>query len=127
MSIPVDIDRLAAVVADYPAAYLLTTRADGAVKAVSAEPVVVGAVLILPPSKGSAANLIGNARATLLFPPPQAKGYTLLVDGAATSDGPDAEIRFTPQTAVLHRPARHADGPPASDAVTGCDNDCTPI
>lgn len=127
MSIPVDIDRLAAVVADYSAAYLLTTRADGRVKAVWAEPAVTDGVLILQPSKGSAANLAGNPRATLLFPPPAPKGYTLLVDGVATADAPEAEIRFTPHTAVLHRPARHADGPPAPDTVTGCANDCTPL
>lgn len=125
MSIPVDLDRLAAVLGDFPTAYLLTVGAAGKVKAVSADPVVHEGILVLQPSAGSARNLTANPAATLLFPPPLPHGYALLVDGTADAD--DTEIRFTPATAVLHRPARHADGPPAPESVEGCGNDCRPL
>lgn len=125
MSIPVDLDRLAEVAGGYPAAYLLTVSADGRVKAVSVEPDVRDGVALLQPSRGSGRNLGTNPAATLLFPPPEPRGYTLLVDGTATA-GDDA-IRFTPGTAVLHRPARYADGPPPPDAVGACGNDCRPV
>ena len=59
---------------------------------------------------------------TLVFPPREPRGFTLLVDGTAEVAGDD--VRITPATAVLHRPASHADGPPAPD---GCGNDCAPL
>ena len=59
---------------------------------------------------------------TVLFPPLEQRGYTLIVDGTAevTDDG----IAVRPATAVLHRPADHADGPAAPG---GCGNDCAPV
>jgi hypothetical protein len=122
MSIPVEIADLADALADRGPGYLLTSSPDGAVKAVTVEPALVDGVLRCPPSKGSAANLAANPRATLLFPPPVARGYTLLVDGEAADD--DDGIAVTPRTAVLHRPASHADGPVAKD---GCGHDCAPV
>ena len=50
------------------------------------------------------------------------RGFTLLVDGTGAVDGDD--VRVTPTGAVLHRPAGHADGPPAPD---GCGHDCAPV
>lgn len=104
--------------------YLLTASADGQVKAVTVEPELRDGVLHCPFSAGSARNLEAHASATLLFPPPVARGYTLLIDGtaAATADG----IVFTPASAVLHRPAAHADGPVA-DTGDGCGHDCAPV
>lgn len=125
MSIPVDVDRLASVVGDFPAAYLLTVTSGGKVKVVSADPVVCEGFLALPPSAGSERNLAANPAATLLFPPAEHHGYALLVDGEAEAD--ESEIRFTPATAVLHRPARHADGPPAPGALEGRSNECRPL
>ena len=58
--------------------------------------------------------------APVLFPPRKAQGYSLIVDGTAAAT--DAGIAVTPQSAVLHRPASHSDGPPPP---TGCQNDCT--
>lgn len=127
MSIPVQLNDLAATLGEYGAGYLLTSSA-GQVKAVTVEPTMAAGVLELPGSRGSAANLAQNPAATLLFPPSQPQGYTLLVDGSAAGDGDT--ITFTPQTAVLHRPAAHSDGPPAPAAAgkqTGCENDCRPV
>lgn len=119
-----EIDRLGEVLADHGPGYLLTASGDGNVKAVTVEPTLVDGVLRCPPSRGSGANLAANPAATLLFPPPVEKGYTLLVDGTATVD--DDGIAFTPVSAVRHRPASHADG--AATAPAGdCGNDCTPV
>ena len=50
------------------------------------------------------ANLAGNAAVTLVFPPREPRGFTLLVDGTAEVTGDD--VRVTPATAVLHRPGQ---------------------
>ena len=125
MSIPVEIEKLAEALADRGAGYLLTASADGGVKAVSIDPSLAGGVLRCPPSRGSARNLADRPAATLLFPPTEPGGHTLLVDGTATAD--DEGITFTPGTAVLHRradPASGADGPAAPG---GCGHDCAPV
>ena len=102
VSIPVDIAQLAEALADRGAGYLLTAAADGRVKVVSVEPTLSDGVLRFPPSRGSASNLSANPAATLLFPPAEPRGHTLLVDGMATGDD---GIVFTPESAILHRPA----------------------
>lgn len=127
MSILIDLDRLATVLEDFGAGYLVTTGSDGRAKVVTVDPVVEDGAIALPPSKGSARNLADNPTATLVFPPPEPKGYTLLVDGTAT--GADDGVRFTPESAVLHRPSSHSDGPPPPAGAgdqTGCESDCRP-
>lgn len=123
MSIPVEIDKLADALADRGAGYLLTASADGRVKAVTVEPTLADGVLRCPPSRGSARNLDAQPAATLLFPPTEPRGYTLLVDGTATAD--DDAITFTPASAVLHRPADHAGHDHAPGG--GCGHDCAPV
>ncbi|MGH3347900.1 MAG: pyridoxamine 5'-phosphate oxidase family protein [Nocardioides sp.] len=123
MSIPVDIERLGEVMADHGPGYLLTASGDGRVKAVTVEPTLVDGVLRCPASRGTAANLAANPAATLLFPPRAERGHTLLVDGTASAD--DEGIAFVPRSAVLHRPASHADGP--ADSIGDCGNDCAPV
>lgn len=123
MSIPVEIADLATTLADHGPGYLLTTSGDGRVKAVTVEPVVGEAGLVVAaPGRGTSANIAANPSVTLLFPPLVPRGYTLLVDGTATAAGDD--VRISPATAVLHRPAAHADGPPPPD---GCGQDCRPV
>ena len=122
MSIPVDVGDLAKALEGFGAGYLLTNRA-GSVKVVTVEPTVTdGVVLVEGPGKGTFANLAENAAVTLVFPPREPRGFTLLVDGTGQVTGDD--VRITPATAVLHRPASHADGPSAPD---GCGNDCAPL
>ena len=122
MSIPVEVGDLARALEGFGAGYLLTTTG-GTVKVVTVEPAVTdGVVLVEAPGKGTVANLADNAAVTLVFPPREPRGFTLLVDGTAEVAGDD--VRITPATAVLHRPASHADGPPAPD---GCGNDCAPL
>lgn len=123
MSIPVELDRLAEALTDFGAGYLLTASADGRVKVLTVDPTVRdGAVLVSGPSRGSAANIAVNPQVTLVFPPAQPKGFSLIVDGVAEAAGDDFRVR--PSAAVLHRPSAHSDGPPPPD---GCGHDCKPV
>ncbi|MFC6286094.1 pyridoxamine 5'-phosphate oxidase family protein [Nocardioides sp. GCM10027113] len=123
MSIPVPIDRLAETLQDFGPGYLLTAGADGRVKVVTVEPTPVDGALACGASRGSAANATANPAATLLFPPPEPRGFSLIVDGDASVASGD-EVSVRPTKAVLHRPASHADGPVAGD---GCGHDCKPV
>ena len=124
MSIVVDLEQLGERLAEHGPGYLLTAGADGRVKAVTVEPELVGEVLRVPGgSRGTARNLEHNPAVTVLFPPPQPRGYSLIVDGTAvaTDDGFDV----MPEHAVLHRPADHADAGGGAD--TACGHDCAPL
>jgi hypothetical protein len=122
MSIPVEIGDLERALADFGSGYLLTTT-DGRVKVVTVDPTYDdGALVVTGPGRGTLANLDGNATVTLVFPPAEPKGYSLLVDGTGAPDGEDVRVR--PTTAVLHRPRSHADGPLPPD---GCGHDCAPV
>lgn len=126
MSIPVDLDDLAQALAGQAPGYLLTSL-DGAVRAVSAEPEVAdGALRITDAGRRTCANIAANPAVTLLFPPREEHGYALLVDGTATleGEGEGETVTVTPTGAVLHRPRRHADGPPPPE---GCGADCRPV
>lgn len=128
MSIPVEIDDLARALEDFGDGYLLTTGGRG-VKAVTVTATVEDGVVRVPgPSRGTSANLDADPTATLLFPPRQPRGHTLLVDGTAetAADG----FVLTPSSAVLHRPADHADHADRAGRGTGssaCGHDCEPV
>jgi hypothetical protein len=101
MSILVDLADLPTALADFDRGYLLTS-ADGRVKAVSARAQVDGDTLLVPaPGRGSVANVGAHPTVTLLFPPREAGGMTLLVDGSASAEGDD--VRIAPTGAVLHK------------------------
>lgn len=112
MSIPVTVDDLPSMLESFGPGYLLSTSPDGRVKAVTVQPSVDGDGLltIAGPGRGSLANIAGNDQVTVLFPPLEPRGFTLLVDGRATADGEDVTVLVG--GAVLHRPPSHADGPP---------------
>lgn len=121
MSIPVKRTDLERTLEDYGDGYLLSTSAEGRVKAITVTARIEGGVVVVPgPSKGTSANLAENPSATLLFPPLAQGGYTLLVDGRAEADADG--FRLSPDSAVLHRPAtdEHAGG-------GECGNDCVPL
>lgn len=135
MSIPVQIEDLATALSVVGAGYLVSTdptNGGGAVKVVTVEPAYVDGVLrVAGPGRGTLRNVGANAAVTLVFPPAEPRGYTLLVDGEAVTEGED--VRLTPRTAVWHRPPSHADGPglPAAAAEvageqTSCGADCRP-
>lgn len=122
MSIPVKIEDLAETLQDFDLAYLISVG-DGGIKVVCVDVEPDGARLRIPTaSRGTARNLQRNAGVTLMCPPREPHGFTLLVDGTAAVDGDG--FRLTPTGAVLHRPAAHADGPVDPD---GCGHDCRPV
>jgi len=131
MSIPVDVAALDTALKEFGAGYLVTVTADGTTKVVTVEPSLDGGLLVIAdPGNGSRANVAERPQVTLVLPPREERGFTLLVDGTAAVDGTD--VRVTPTWAVLHRPAAHADGPPAPaslrpTAPTDCGNDCRPV
>lgn len=101
MSVVVDLGELPDRLKEFDRCYLLTTR-DGLVKAVSVRAVAEsGTLLVATPGRGSVANVGSTPAVTLLFPPLESPGMTLLVDGTATAEGDD--VRVTPTGAVLHK------------------------
>jgi Pyridoxamine 5'-phosphate oxidase len=103
MSIPVEVADIPQRLAEFDRGYLLTAK-DGLVKAVSVRAVpTTGTLLVAAPGRGSVANVGANPSVTLLFPPRENPGMTLLVDGTAAAEGDD--LRVTPSSAVLHKPA----------------------
>ena len=121
----VDLQRLAAALDDFPFAYLITVDEDYRVHTVTVEPTLREAVLDIGLIGGrTQKNLAQHADVTLLWPPLEPGGYSLIVDGRAqTSQAPEATeetVRLTvvPTRALLHR---EADSP---TAAKGCLHDC---
>lgn len=101
MSVIVDLADLPDQLRQFDRGYLLTSR-DGLVKAVSVRAVAEdGTLLVATPGRGSVANVGANPTVTLLFPPLESPGMTLLVDGTGVAEGDD--VRVTPTGAVLHK------------------------
>ena len=120
----VDFRRLAAALVDYPFAYLITVDDSYRVHTVTVEPMLrdaadgSGPLLDVGLIGGTTReNLASRADVTLLWPPPQPGGYSLIVDGRAEA-GESARYGVVPTRALLHR-----DADPAA-AAKGCLHDC---
>jgi hypothetical protein len=125
MSIPVGLERLNAEAERLGAApYLLTVADDGRPHAVAVAVSWEGAVLRAKLGKRSAANIAARPLVSLLWPPAEAGGYSLIVDATAGLEGSGDEVRarIEPTSGVLHRPAS---GPPKPGS--SCDADCVPL
>jgi hypothetical protein len=124
MSVKVDVSQLAETLHAYGFAYLLTVTDDERTHAVAVTPSLKGADLTFTDGLGrrTRANLSARPDVTLLWPPSDAGGYTLISDGRVTVA--DDVATFVPEHAVLHRPADH-DAP--ATGATDCDNDCVPL
>ena len=110
MTIHIDIAKLGIALQDFDHAYLLTVSVEGLVKVNTVDPVVDGETLRIDiPAVQARSNISANPTVTIVWPPRERHGHTLIVDGEATST-PDA-ILVRPGHALLHRPAAHADGP----------------
>jgi hypothetical protein len=132
----VDLKRLAAALPDYPFAYLITVDDGYHVHTVTVEP----ALRDLPDgAEGPRAildvglvgghtrkNLAHRCDVTLLWPPPQPGGYSLIVDGCAQADSDAhsgsemARFGVVPTRALLHRDA----DPDSPGSAKGCLHDC---
>ena len=123
MSIPVEIDDLAAALGDYGWTYLLTVRDDLRTHVVAVSPVWEDSQLVTPVGRGTARNLVARPNVTLCYPPLDGDGYSLIVDGEAAVNDDHTTMTFRPITAVLHRPAPEGFG----GSPTGCGQDCVPV
>jgi hypothetical protein len=113
MSVTVDVDQLAATLADFAVGYLITVGDEYRAHTVAVDPILRDGVLEVGPVGGSTRrNVTGHDGVTLLWPPREPGGYTLIVDGRGELT--EAALRVTPRRAVLHRPA-------------GTSHDCQPL
>ncbi len=122
MSVKVDLDQLAEALADFTFAYLITVGDDYRAHTVAVEPVYTEGVLDVGPAGGhTRRNLAEHGDVTLVWPPREPDGYTLIVDGHGQVG--DDSARVVPNRAVLHRKA----APDSPAAATGCVHDCVPL
>ena len=122
MSIPVDLERLRDELARYGMQpYLLTVTADARPHAVAVSVVWDGDALVTAVGNRTAANARERPDVTLLWPPHEVGGYSLIVDATATVAGDGGEVRLRPAKGVQHRPALSASG------GDQCGSDCVPL
>lgn len=120
MSTEVDLSELADRVADYRFAYLMTVGDEGRVHAVAVTPTVQDATLLIAgPGRRTLANAQARPDVSMVWPPAEIDGYSLIVDGAAGTH--PAGLALTPTRAVLHRSA------PSPNAGSGCGSDCVEL
>ncbi|GAA3773941.1 hypothetical protein GCM10022240_27230 [Microbacterium kribbense] len=122
MSKTVDMAALTRRAAEYGGLAYLITIGDNAqihtsavFPGIEAATVTVGGI-----SRHTLANTGQNPNVTLVWPPADPDGYSLIVDGAARNSD-DGVIHVTPSRAVLHRPALR-EGDPLVDST--CKSDC---
>jgi hypothetical protein len=121
MSVKVDLDQLADTLAHYPFGYLITVGHDYQAHTVSIVPVLRDGVLdIGEVGNSTRRNICVHPNATLLWPPTERGGYSLIVDGRGELT--DDSLRVIPHRAVLHRPAQ-----PNIPTTSGCGDDCVPL
>jgi hypothetical protein len=118
MSVKVDLDQLAEALADFTFAYLVTVDDGFRAHAVAVEPVLADGVFDVGTIGNSTRrNLAQHDSVTLVWPPREPGGYTLIVDGRG--EPTDAALRVVPGGAVLHRRAA-----PGAVTKSGCKDDC---
>ncbi|MEE6135486.1 pyridoxamine 5'-phosphate oxidase family protein [Mycobacterium sp. 050128] len=118
MSVKVDLDQLTGALADFTFAYLITFGDGRHAHAVAVHPVLIDGVLEVGSIGNSTRNNIARHDAvTLVWPPREPDGYSLIVDGTGLA-GDDA-LQVVPSRAVLHRKAA-----PQTVTRPGCKDDC---
>ncbi len=127
MSVPVAVEELAEAVARFgPVVYLLTTGEDGRPHATHADVAVDAGVVTCGLGRRTARNGLAQPLVSLVWPPVEEGGYSLIVDGTISVSGEpgvDAMGTVTATNAVLHRPATGA--PAAKDS--SCEADCLDV
>ncbi|MFI1919232.1 pyridoxamine 5'-phosphate oxidase family protein [Nocardia sp. NPDC020380] len=121
MSQVVASDELEQTLAGYGIAYLITIGADIRPHAVEVHAELDSHRFLVADTGNSTRRNIGERdTVTLLWPPLEPGGYTLLVDGTATLTDRGIEIVVT--RAVQHRAATEV-----SQSVGACGSDCHPL
>ncbi len=119
MSLKVELGELASTLEPYGFAYLVTVGDGGRAHVLAVTPVLGdGGLVVGGVGRHSQENATERPDVTLVWPPAEPGGFSLLVDGAATVDG--ETITVAPTKAVLHRPAPGPDGLRAG-------SDCAPV
>lgn len=122
MSIPVDLTALDGEMVGRPFCYLLTVSDDARPHAVAVQPVLTDGALVAEAGGRTRGNADARPSVSLVFPPVEPDGYSLIVDGTAVTD--DTRVSIEPTRAVLHRPAPA----PLGDTDTGaCGSDCVEL
>ena len=126
MSVAVSLERLQEETSRYCSpAFLLTVNADGRPHSVALTASWSGDELVMAPGNSSVANAAARPLVSLLWPPFEPGGYSLIVDGVVSSvssgDEPNS-LTLRPTKAVLHRSAATSD-PDRGD----CGSDCVPL
>lgn len=122
VSIPVDVTELVGALQRFDYAYLTTIDAEYRPHVVAVSPVVEQGYLVIPEvGRRSMANATARPQVTLVWPPADRSGHTLIVDATCTPTGP-ATVQAVPSRAVLHRPA-----PPGPAPAEGCGGDCVEV
>ena len=123
----VDFERLADALGGYRFAYLVTVDDDYRVHTVTVEPELREKVIDVGLIGGrTRRNVESRSAVTLLWPPSEPGGYSLIVDGRgeiaemADSNDDTAALRVVPTRALLHRNA----DPTTPGSATGCLHDC---
>ena len=123
MSIPVPVEGLAEAMTGRPYAYLLTVSDDGRPHAVAVTPMLADGALRATVGRRTASNAQARSNAvSLVWPPGEVGGYSLIVDGTGSASGDVVEVQ--PTKAVLHRPAPADVGPADADS---CGSDCVSV
>jgi len=119
MSIGVEIERLAEEIERFGStAYVLTVSSNGRPHAVAVDVRLQGDQLVANVGSSTGANVAERPHISVLWPPYEVGGFSLIVDGDAevSSDGSSPVLTLAPTKAVLHRPAPQG-SPRSSDCV----------
>jgi hypothetical protein len=121
MSVKVDLDQLADALVDFAFAYLITVDDGYHAHAVAVQPVLTDGVFDVGSIGNSTRNNVAHHDGvTLVWPPREPGGYSLIVDGRG--EPADAALKVVPSRAVLHRKAL-----PGAATKPGCKDDCVPL
>lgn len=123
MSIPVDLESLRdELAARQRPAYLVTAGDEGGPHLVATYLTWSDGAFTTGCGSTTARNLTQRPQASVVVPPDEPHGYSLIFDAAAeVVEGEERTVRLAPRKAVLHRPA--VDGGVAG----GHAHDCAPL
>lgn len=122
MSVKVDLDRLTDVLADFGFAYLISVGDDYRAHTVAVDPVLRdGRLDVGTVGRHTRENTDRHGDVTIVWPPSEPGGYSLIVDGHAHRAGEALSVQ--PSRAVLHRKAT----PESPSTSPDCLHDCVPL
>jgi hypothetical protein len=121
MSVKVDLDQLIDALTDFTFAYLITVGDDYRAHTVAVDAVLSDGLLdVGSVGRSTSRNVEAHPDVTIVWPPREPGGYTLIVDGRGELT--DRGLAISPTGAVLHRKAA-----PNAPTASGCGDDCVPL